>query len=407
MDSAGKTGSCKKKVPGLFNLIKNFFKRWLTKIFIYFFGLTTQQCRVSVPHPGIKPRPPAMEAWTHPLGHQGCPFRAFLEARPVLKWQAIVLWAAAGPASVPNRPQEVIPQLRRWRALHVRPGSSTSHASAHLLSPYPTLLLLNHFGRSPPGSPVPGILQARTLEWVAISFSNACKWKVKVKLFSHVRLLATPWTAAHQAPPSMGFSRQEYWSGVPLPSPPDPMRSVLSSSPSHQQEDAATDRVRTLSNIFKFSKVRGQIPGPAPFSPGLWHSDPDLWDCGKKVQETLPGKSVTWGPRVQLGLGHWQTLCPPVSHLPLLSLENFQRQKWKGWVRRATAAILPWILSWVWDEVPSRHPPKAHLEMKTLSPHQAGGTTVQALEDESRDSSFPRSPMLRSAREEQGDPTQH
>ena len=71
---------------------------------------------------------------------------------------------------------------------------------------------------SPPGSLVPGILQARTLEWVAISFSNAWKGKVKVKLLSRVRLLATPWTAAYQAPPSMGFSRQEYWSGVPLPS---------------------------------------------------------------------------------------------------------------------------------------------------------------------------------------------
>ena len=63
-----------------------------------------------------------------------------------------------------------------------------------------------------------GILQARTLEWVAISFSNAWKWQVKVKSLSHVWLLATPWTAAHQAPPSMGFSRQEYWSGVPSPS---------------------------------------------------------------------------------------------------------------------------------------------------------------------------------------------
>ena len=72
---------------------------------------------------------------------------------------------------------------------------------------------------SPPGSPAPGILQARTLEWVAISFSNAWKWKVKVKLLSRVRLLVTPWTAAYQAPLSMGFSRQEYWSGVPLPSP--------------------------------------------------------------------------------------------------------------------------------------------------------------------------------------------
>ena len=72
---------------------------------------------------------------------------------------------------------------------------------------------------SPPGSPIPGILQVRTLEWVAISFSNAWKWKVKGKLLSRVRLLATPWTEAYKAPPSMGFSRQEYWSGVPSPSP--------------------------------------------------------------------------------------------------------------------------------------------------------------------------------------------
>ena len=68
----------------------------------------------------------------------------------------------------------------------------------------------------PPGSPIPGILQARTLEWVAISFSNTWKWKVKVKSLSRVWLFATPWTKAYQAPPSMGFSRQEYWSGVPL-----------------------------------------------------------------------------------------------------------------------------------------------------------------------------------------------
>ena len=72
---------------------------------------------------------------------------------------------------------------------------------------------------SPPGSPIPGILQARTLEWVAISFSNARKWRVKVKSLSRVRLFTTPWTAAHQAPLPMGSSRQEYWSGLPLPSP--------------------------------------------------------------------------------------------------------------------------------------------------------------------------------------------
>ena len=89
-------------------------------------------------------------------------------------------------------------------------------------------LLLSHFSRvwlcdpidcSPSGSPVPGILQARTLEWVAISFSNEWKWRVKVKSLSRVRLLVTPWTAAYQASLPMGFSRQEYWSGLPLPSP--------------------------------------------------------------------------------------------------------------------------------------------------------------------------------------------
>ena len=82
----------------------------------------------------------------------------------------------------------------------------------------------------PPGSPAPGILQARILEWVAISFSNAWKWKVKVKSLSRVRLLATSWTAAHQAPPSTGFSRQEYCSGVPLPSLKD--ATVISNSSS-------------------------------------------------------------------------------------------------------------------------------------------------------------------------------
>ena len=91
------------------------------------------------------------------------------------------------------------------------------HAAAKSLQS--CLTLCDSIDSSPPGSAVPGILQARILEWVAISFSNAWKWKVKAKLLSHVRPSATPWTAAYQAPPSMGFSRQEYWSGVPLPSP--------------------------------------------------------------------------------------------------------------------------------------------------------------------------------------------
>ena len=81
------------------------------------------------------------------------------------------------------------------------------------------LTLCDPIDGSPLGSPVPGILQARILEWVAISFSDAWKWKVKVKSLNCVRLFATPWTAAYLAPPSMGFPRQEYWSGVPLPSP--------------------------------------------------------------------------------------------------------------------------------------------------------------------------------------------
>ena len=96
---------------------------------------------------------------------------------------------------------------------------SSSPAAAGAKSLQSCLTLCNPIHSSPPGSPIPGVLQARTLEWVAISFSNAWKWKVKVKSLSRARLLATPWTAAYQAPRSMGFSRQEYWSGVPLPSP--------------------------------------------------------------------------------------------------------------------------------------------------------------------------------------------
>ena len=95
--------------------------------------------------------------------------------------------------------------------------AAAAAAAAKSLQLCPTLC--NSKDGSSPGSPVPGILQVRTLEWVAISFSNAWKWKVKVNLLSRVRLFATPWTAAYQAPQSMGFCRQEYWSGVPSPSP--------------------------------------------------------------------------------------------------------------------------------------------------------------------------------------------
>ena len=101
-----------------------------------------------------------------------------------------------------------------WFEIHLQAAAA---AAAKLLQSCPTLC--NPIDSSPPGYPVPGILQARTLEWVAISFSNVWKWKVKGKSLSHFRLFATPWTAAYQTPPSMGFSRQEYWSGLPLPSP--------------------------------------------------------------------------------------------------------------------------------------------------------------------------------------------
>ena len=115
-------------------------------------------------------------------------------------------------------------QTQKLLYLFLSPLHSPAAAAAKSLQSCPTLC--DSIDGSPPGSPVPGILQARTLEWVAISFSNAWKWKLKVKSLSHVQLFETPWTAAHQTPPSMGFSRQEYWSGVPLPSPSIPLASI-------------------------------------------------------------------------------------------------------------------------------------------------------------------------------------
>ena len=99
-----------------------------------------------------------------------------------------------------------------WKCI----SPAAAAAAAKSLQSCPTLCDL--IDGSPLGSPIPGILQARTLEWVAMSLSNAWEWKVKVKSLSRVWLLATPWTAAYQAPLSMGFSRQEYWSGLRLSS---------------------------------------------------------------------------------------------------------------------------------------------------------------------------------------------
>ena len=131
------------------------------------------------------------------------------------------------------------------------------------------LLLLSHFSHvrlcdpidgSPPGSPVPGILQARTLEWVAISFSNEGKWKVKVKSLSRVRLFATPWTAAHQAPPSMGFSRQGYWSGVPVPSPKSMLQMrKLSMREGNQHRDRTSLLPSLLSSLLQATHIGEEI----------------------------------------------------------------------------------------------------------------------------------------------------
>ena len=125
-------------------------------------------------------------------------------------YHSIYSWANWGTESL-----KYFSQGHTSGKLRIKPRASDPSAAESLQS-CPTLC--NPIDGSPPDSPIPEILQARTLEWVAISFSNAWKWKVKMKSLSYVRLFATPWTAAYQAPPTMGFSRQEYWSGVPLPS---------------------------------------------------------------------------------------------------------------------------------------------------------------------------------------------
>ena len=148
--------------------------------------------------------------------------------------------------------------------------------------------LCNPIDRSPPGSRVPGILQARTLEWVAISFSSAWKWKVKVKSLSHVRLLATPWTTAYQAPPFMGFSRQEYWSGVPFAFPGGsqihlPMQETWVQSLG--QEDLLEKAMATHSSILAW-----EIP---------WTEEPVLCSCDdKRVRLNNNNGSSVWHPSV-------------------------------------------------------------------------------------------------------------
>ena len=130
---------------------------------------------------------------------------SYFLGRGILSPQCLLL-----PAP-PFTPQFPALYLWSWPLLPLAAATAKSVQSC--------LTLCDPMDGSPRGSPVPGILQTRTLEWVSRSFSNAWKWKVKGKLLSRVQLFATPWTAAYQAPPSMGVPRQEYWSGSPLPSP--------------------------------------------------------------------------------------------------------------------------------------------------------------------------------------------
>ena len=117
--------------------------------------------------------------------------------------------------------QKKIPYIQGQRR---SPSKMVAAAAAKSLQSCPTLC--DPIDGSPSGSNVPGILQARTLEWVAISFSNAWKWKVKVKSLSRVQLLATPWTAAYlpgSSIPGIFQARVLEWAAIAFsPSPPNP-----------------------------------------------------------------------------------------------------------------------------------------------------------------------------------------
>ena len=142
--------------------------------------------------------------------------RAFLMIQWMLAIWSLVPLPFLNPAWTSGSSRFMYCWSLAWRILSIT-LLACAVAAAKSLQSCPTLC--DPIDGSPLGSSVPGIPQARILEWVAISFPNAWKWKVKLKLLNRAWLLATPWTAAYQAPPSIGFSRQEYWSGLPLPSP--------------------------------------------------------------------------------------------------------------------------------------------------------------------------------------------
>ena len=175
----------------------------------------------------------------------------FPSARQKMKWKAsrnyFLRFKSPSPQNKKGLKESPNKHLLLWESLcAVLRWSNCIPAAAAAKSLQSCPTLRDPIDSSPPGSSAHGILQARTLEWVAMSFSSAWKWKVKVKLLSRVWLLATPWTAAHQASPPMGFSRQEYWSGVPLPSP-----NYIPRFTQKQQFQVFTDIISLLSSNSK------------------------------------------------------------------------------------------------------------------------------------------------------------
>ena len=181
-------------------------------------------------------------------------------------------------------------------------------AAFKLLQSCPTLF--DPIDGSPPDSAVPGILQTRTLEWVAISFFNAWKWKVKVKLLSRVQLFVTPWIAAYQAPPSMGFSRQEYWSGVPSPSVNKAKVEIFLELSCFFDDPMDVDNVISGSSAFSKSNLNiWMFMVQALLKPGLEnieHYFANVWDecdcmvvwtfCGLYIKFYFPYASfLIWG----------------------------------------------------------------------------------------------------------------
>ena len=183
-------------------------------------------------------------------------------------------------------------------------------AAAKSLQSCPTLC--NPRDGSPSGSPIPGILQVRTLEWVAISFSNAWKWKVKEKSLSHVWPSATPWTAAHQAPPSMGVSRQEYWSGLPLPSP---LR--------YYQLLKPTD-------IPHSSLV---ISGPLLWTSTEKKTDIFTWQRKILYPSVLGGEAIWKTILFIWQLSYWAMWIPKKKHLDTSKIETILRVKFHKWIK--------------------------------------------------------------------------